>query len=245
MHPSTLFFYLSFIVTSILAGGTLPGLPDKIYGVNLGSWCVFTIAFLFFSSRLTIWLGFFSSHGCSLMVSPFFRIAWWSLILTRDDQNGPKWAARYALIIAHHASPQNCVFSLIFLSWPTEWRRSNLKVHSRKNIQTPLTRNSKNTGKKYLLTRYFLASTTQLSSGKLGSLKNILMSLCARTSTQFAFLYVNLALVMLVRPSESLTRFFSVGILDCWSFGKQGDRILSEGRNVAIGEYSWDRPQMT
>jgi len=40
MHPSTLFFYLSFIVASVLAGLNLPGLPSKIYGVNLGSWLV-------------------------------------------------------------------------------------------------------------------------------------------------------------------------------------------------------------
>ena len=42
MHPSTLFFYLSFVVASVLAGLNLPGLPSKIYGVNLGSWYAFT-----------------------------------------------------------------------------------------------------------------------------------------------------------------------------------------------------------
>lgn len=38
MHPSTLFFFLSFIVANVLAGVNLPGLPSPIYGVNLGSW---------------------------------------------------------------------------------------------------------------------------------------------------------------------------------------------------------------
>ena len=40
VHPSTLFFYLLFIVVGVLAqaGGTFSGLPTKIYGVNLGSW---------------------------------------------------------------------------------------------------------------------------------------------------------------------------------------------------------------
>ena len=42
MHPSTLFIYLSFVVASVLAELNLPGLPSKIYGVNLGSWYAFT-----------------------------------------------------------------------------------------------------------------------------------------------------------------------------------------------------------
>ncbi|KAJ3512951.1 hypothetical protein NLJ89_g3223 [Agrocybe chaxingu] len=36
--PTTLFSYLSIIATSFLAVNALPGLPDKIHGVNLGSW---------------------------------------------------------------------------------------------------------------------------------------------------------------------------------------------------------------
>ncbi|KAF8159297.1 glycoside hydrolase family 5 protein [Crassisporium funariophilum] len=38
--PSTLFYYLSLFVASFLAVEALPGLPNKIYGVNLGSWLV-------------------------------------------------------------------------------------------------------------------------------------------------------------------------------------------------------------
>ncbi|PPQ85403.1 hypothetical protein CVT25_006399 [Psilocybe cyanescens] len=39
MH-STLFLYLSFFTLGVVAAKALPGLKDKIYGVNLGSWLV-------------------------------------------------------------------------------------------------------------------------------------------------------------------------------------------------------------
>lgn len=38
---SALFLYLSLLGTYILSASTLPGFPDKIYGVNIGSWYVF------------------------------------------------------------------------------------------------------------------------------------------------------------------------------------------------------------
>lgn len=38
--PSALFSYLSVAASCFLAAKALPGLPDKIYGVNIGSWLV-------------------------------------------------------------------------------------------------------------------------------------------------------------------------------------------------------------
>jgi len=38
---SALFLYLSLLGTCVLSVNVLPGFPDKIYGVNIGSWYVF------------------------------------------------------------------------------------------------------------------------------------------------------------------------------------------------------------
>ena len=38
---SALFLYLSLLGICVLSANALPGFPDKIYGVNIGSWCVF------------------------------------------------------------------------------------------------------------------------------------------------------------------------------------------------------------
>ena len=66
------------------------------------------------------------------------------------------------------------------------------KVHLCKPIRTLLTQNSKNIGE-IPFPRSLCNSHTQLLSGKPGSLKNTSNNLCARVSTRFAFLYVDLS----------------------------------------------------
>ena len=41
---SALFLYLSFLGACVLSASALPGFPDKIYGVNIGSWYAFTFS---------------------------------------------------------------------------------------------------------------------------------------------------------------------------------------------------------
>jgi len=48
---STLFLYLSLLGACILSSNALPGFPDKIYGVNIGSWCVFVFLNALFLSN--------------------------------------------------------------------------------------------------------------------------------------------------------------------------------------------------
>ena len=64
------------------------------------------------------------------------------------------------------------------------------KVHLCKPIQTQLTQNSKNIGKRRL-SRSVCNSHTQLFSGKPGSLKNTSTNLFVQVSIRFAFLYVD------------------------------------------------------
>jgi len=110
--PSTLFLNLSLLGAFSLSVHALSGLPDKIYGVNIGSWCV-----VIFSSP-PIWIinrndwGFSLNLGCFLQV----RGLAWVLNLGADlsyrmDQHGRTAVQRLLSMY------RIWVVSLVFFVW--------------------------------------------------------------------------------------------------------------------------------
>ena len=142
MHPSTLFFYLSFVVASVLAGLNLPGLPSKIYGVNLGSWYAF--------------------HGCfpipdptnyliRLLVEPWMLLDGSSCKSPRvalTDSWLSEWTQMGGQLCTSNCS--SCIASelcvILWIFYLDHWA-TIFKVHMCKPIRTLLTQNLKNIGK--------------------------------------------------------------------------------------------------
>lgn len=95
---------LSLLSISLARVQAAVSLPSKIYGVNLGSWCVASSSV--FSWVFDAFLGCWLNHGCFPQVGTF-ELKNNPVTLMWRVQNGSLWAVNNAMIV-QSVLPRNC-----------------------------------------------------------------------------------------------------------------------------------------